>query len=78
MNEDQQILKNLKTVLAEIEKAWSLSRNRMTKRMQIASTLSSAPTLVAVSKRQSSTRVDACLRAGQRVFGENRVLVPTI
>ncbi|MEH6404628.1 MAG: YggS family pyridoxal phosphate-dependent enzyme [Sneathiella sp.] len=30
-------------------------------------------TLIAVSKRQSLERVDAALRAGQRVFGENRV-----
>ncbi len=73
MNEDQQISKNLKTVLAEIDKAWSLSRNSLTNRMQVPSTPLSPPALVAVSKRQSSTRVDACLRAGQRVFGENRV-----
>jgi len=35
----------------------------------------SAPTpeLVAVSKRQPDERVDACLAAGQRIFGENRV-----
>jgi pyridoxal phosphate enzyme (YggS family) len=31
------------------------------------------PTLVAVSKRQPDDRIDACLAAGQRVFGENRV-----
>ncbi len=30
-------------------------------------------TLVAVSKQQPDERVDAALRAGQRVFGENRV-----
>ncbi|MDA9193723.1 YggS family pyridoxal phosphate-dependent enzyme [Alphaproteobacteria bacterium] len=30
-------------------------------------------TLVAVSKRQSDERIDAVLRASQRVFGENRV-----
>jgi hypothetical protein len=30
-------------------------------------------TLVAVSKRQSGTRLDAALKSGQRVFGENRV-----
>lgn len=30
-------------------------------------------TLVAVSKQQSDDRVEAALRAGQRVFGENRV-----
>ena len=29
--------------------------------------------LVAVSKRQPETRIDAALEAGQRVFGENRV-----
>ena len=31
------------------------------------------PTLVAVSKRQPEDRIDACLAAGHRVFGENRV-----
>ena len=30
-------------------------------------------TLVAVSKRQPDDRIDAALKAGQRVFGENRV-----
>ena len=30
-------------------------------------------TLVAVSKRQPDTKIDAALAAGQRVFGENRV-----
>lgn len=30
-------------------------------------------TLVAVSKRQPEDRIDACLAAGHRVFGENRV-----
>ena len=33
----------------------------------------SAPTLVAVSKRQSDDRINAALAAGHRVFGENRV-----
>ncbi len=32
-----------------------------------------APTLVAVSKRQPDDRIEASLAAGQRVFGENRV-----
>lgn len=31
------------------------------------------PALVAVSKRQPDDRIDACLAAGQRIFGENRV-----
>ena len=30
-------------------------------------------TLVAVSKRQPDTRIEAALAAGQRVYGENRV-----
>lgn len=33
----------------------------------------SAPTLVAVSKRQPDDRIQAALAAGHRVFGENRV-----
>ena len=34
---------------------------------------STAPTLVAVSKRQPDDRIEAALMAGHRVFGENRV-----
>ena len=32
-----------------------------------------APQLVAVSKRQPDERIDACVAAGQTIFGENRV-----
>lgn len=33
----------------------------------------SGPQLVAVSKRQPDDRIDACLQAGHRIYGENRV-----
>ena len=36
-------------------------------------TMSPAPALVAVSKRQPDDRIDAALAAGHRLFGENRV-----
>jgi len=35
--------------------------------------ISKSVTLVAVSKRQSDSRIEAALAAGQRVYGENRV-----
>ena len=37
------------------------------------SNFGSAPTLVAVSKRQPDDRIEAALVAGHRIFGENRV-----
>lgn len=40
---------------------------------ELAHVASPPPTLVAVSKRQPDSRIDAALAAGQRVFGENRV-----
>ncbi|MEL7539544.1 MAG: YggS family pyridoxal phosphate-dependent enzyme [Pseudomonadota bacterium] len=42
-------------------------------RNRILSEISSDDCLVAASKRQPDTRIDAALAAGQRVFGENRV-----
>lgn len=42
-------------------------------RNRILSEIGSDVCLVAASKRQPDTRIDAALAAGQRVFGENRV-----
>lgn len=47
--------------------------NRIDKAAQAVGRSDDRPTLVAVSKRQDATRIDAALAAGQRVFGENRV-----
>ncbi|MDM7984346.1 MAG: YggS family pyridoxal phosphate-dependent enzyme [Maricaulis sp.] len=47
--------------------------NRIDEAAQAAGRSDDRPTLVAVSKRQDATRIDAALAAGQRVFGENRV-----
>ncbi len=47
--------------------------NRIDEAAQAAGRSDDRPTLVAVSKRQEATRIDAALAAGQRVFGENRV-----
>lgn len=47
--------------------------NRIDEAAQAAGRSDDRPTLVAVSKRQDDTRIDAALAAGQRVFGENRV-----
>ena len=68
MDEDSRISTNLAIALAEIQKAWDRSNNNLSKRKLVTSVLSSPPCLVAVSKRQSSTRIDACLRAGQRFW----------
>lgn len=47
--------------------------NRIDEAAQAVGRSDDRPTLVAVSKRQDATRIDAALAAGQRVFGENRV-----
>lgn len=47
--------------------------NRIGNAAQAYGRSSDAVELVAVSKRQPETRIDAALAAGQRVFGENRV-----
>ncbi len=73
MTEDLQISKNLIRVQTEIEKVWDESRYVLNNRRKATSTIPNSPQLVAVSKLQPDARVDACLRAGHRVFGENRV-----
>lgn len=47
--------------------------NRIDEAAQAVGRSDDRPILVAVSKRQEATRIDAALAAGQRVFGENRV-----
>jgi len=55
-----------------------IAQNKADIEARIAATLQKSPrtretTLVAVSKKQPDIRIDAALKAGQRVFGENRV-----
>ena len=59
------IAENISKIQAEI--------NAVKKAYKTQTGLDRPITLVAVSKRQPDTRIDAALAAGQRVFGENRV-----
>lgn len=61
MNED--VAQNLQKVQAAINGALDAH----------LTTNADAPQLVAVSKRQPDDRIDDCLRAGHRIYGENRV-----
>ncbi|MFT8896529.1 MAG: YggS family pyridoxal phosphate-dependent enzyme [Acetobacter sp.] len=56
-----------------ISKALDEVRGQIAKAVEMAGRPSDAVTLVAVSKFHPAAAVEAALRAGQRVFGENRV-----
>lgn len=61
------------SILDDISQYRTAILNRIDKAAQAVGRSDDRPTLVAVSKRQDATRIDAALAAGQRVFGENRV-----